>query len=265
MEYFTSRNKLKKLNTEDLYLRFSALIEDFICRNYFKEKTSITELYRKYDSINRKSTAHIGFNVFPIDNWTSDHQVRDEIFDAIEFLFKFISEPGEWGWILTEYDYVSYNTDTGRSIYVSDLNLILNNYDEGFELSNDGEILFKGNDSENFIELDFSEYNLKNVDQLIKKAIKLWKSRNQSLDEKKQAIINLANVFEFLKSEGTLEKVLNTKDSKDLFNIANNFALRHHDKNQKSDYDQEIWYDWIMQFYLATCITTLKLIKKNIP
>ena len=104
---------------------------------------------------------------------------------------------------------------------------------------------------------------MKNIDPLIKKAIKQWKNRNQTLDEKKQAIINLANVFEFLKDEGTLGKVLNSKDTNDLFNIANNFSIRHYNKLQKTDYDIEIWYDWIIQFYLATCSTTLKLIKKN--
>jgi hypothetical protein len=150
-------------------------------------------------------------------------------------------------------------------LFKEDVNYVLAAFEDGFELTKDGEILFKGDDSQNFIKTEFPAYNIDDVDPLIKKAIKQWKNRNQSLDEKKQAIINLANVFEFLKKEGTLEKVLNSKDTHDLFNIANNFSIRHYNKLQKTDYDTEIWYDWIIQFYLATCTTTLKLINKNKP
>ena len=35
------------------------------------------------------------------------------------------------------------------------------------------------------------------------------------------------------------------------FDIANNFAIRHHDPKQKTNYDQTIWYAWICFAWLT--------------
>lgn len=270
MEYYSRRNKPEPISTAELHLRISALVEDYIIKDFFKDKLGITETTSNFDSINRKSLTQIGIHVFPIKSWLLSQIEKNRIFDTIEFLFQFISEPSGWEQKVSEtnffyYDYATYNPRNGKKLFIKDVNHILSAYENGFELTKEGEILFKGDDSQNFTDIEFPVYDLQNIDPLIKKAIKQWKNRNQTLDEKKQAIINLANVFEFLKDEGTLEKVLNSKDTKDLFNIANNFSIRHYSKLQKTDYDTEIWYDWIIQFYLATCTTTLKLINKNKP
>jgi hypothetical protein len=49
----------------------------------------------------------------------------------------------------------------------------------------------------------------------------------------------------------------------DLFNIANNFGIRHYNEKQKTNYDQEVWLDWIFYYYLATINTIIRLIKKR--
>jgi hypothetical protein len=41
-------------------------------------------------------------------------------------------------------------------------------------------------------------------------------------------------------------------DEPDLFNIANNFGIRHHNQNQKTNYDQALWLSWMFYVYLAT-------------
>jgi len=270
MEYYSRRNKPDPISIAELHMRISALVEDYIIKDFFKEKLGITETTRNYDSINRKSVTQIGFNIFPIKSWLLSQIEKNRIFDTIEFLYQYISEPSGWGPKVDEtnynyFDYSVYNSRKGKKFFQIDVNHILVVFEEGYELTKDGEILFKGNDSQNYIETEFPPYDIENIDSLINKAIKQWKNRNQTLDEKKQAIINLANVFEFLKKEGTLKNVLKTEDSSDLFNIANNFSIRHYNQLQKTEYDPEIWYDWIIQFYLATCTTTLKLIKKNRP
>jgi hypothetical protein len=270
MEYYSRRNKPEPISIGELHMRVSALIDEFINNDFFKEKLGITETTSNFDSINRKSVTQIGFQVFPIKSWLISQIEKNRIFDTLEFLYQFVSEPSNWEPMVDEtnyhyYDYSTYNSRKGKKLFIEEVNHIISAFEDGFELTKDGEILFKGDDSQNFIETEYQSYKIEDVDPLIKKAIKQWKNRNQSLDEKKQAIINLANVFEFLKKEGTLEEVLNSKDTRDLFNIANNFSIRHYNKLQKTDYDTEIWYDWIIQFYLATCTTTLKLINKNKP
>ena len=79
--------------------------------------------------------------------------------------------------------------------------------------------------------------------------------------DRKNAIKELADCFEFLKKD--IKKVLNKKDESDLFEIANKFSIRHHNKDQKSNYDQNIWLSWIFHFYLATLHASLRLIEKN--
>ena len=268
MEYYSSREGFKILSSEDLYTRFSMIIVDFCKRDYFKENLNLTYNALNGDTINRKAKGQIGITIYPFDDWPVYNQTKEHIFDTIEFLFRFVSKPGEYGYKtdLTNWntkDYLTYDKEAGRLDYMADINALLNAFDKGFELQLDGTILFIGDETLNFIDTDFPEYDDNNIDNVIHSAIKQWKNKTQSLDDKKRAIIKLADVFEYLKKSNVLVTALNTDDSNDLFHIANKFNLRHHNPSQKNNYDKEIWFDWIFQFYLSTCIATLKIINKN--
>lgn len=91
-----------------------------------------------------------------------------------------------------------------------------------------------------------------NVDSKVRDAIKKWRNRHLDVAEKRKAIRELADVFEWLKKTKQLAQALDRKDESALFDIANNFGIRHHNPKQKSNYDQNIWYSWIFHFYLAT-------------
>jgi hypothetical protein len=75
------------------------------------------------------------------------------------------------------------------------------------------------------------------------------------------ALRDLADVLEFLRPQ--LKSVLKSQDEADLFNIANNFGIRHHNEKQKTDYDEAIWLSWIFYYYLATIHAAVRLIEKN--
>jgi hypothetical protein len=61
----------------------------------------------------------------------------------------------------------------------------------------------------------------------------------------------------------TVEKLITgSKDEGDLFNIANNFGIRHHNELQKTSYDS-IWLNWMFYFYLATVHTLVRMIGKD--
>lgn len=89
------------------------------------------------------------------------------------------------------------------------------------------------------------------------------RNRHATLDDKKEAIRLLADVFEWLKDTKQLQKALVRKDESDLFNIANNFSIRHHEQAQKANYDQAIWYNWMFHFYLATYHASVRLLIKQ--
>jgi len=48
-----------------------------------------------------------------------------------------------------------------------------------------------------------------------------------------------------------------------IFDLANNFAIRHHNPTQKSNYDKTIWYSWMFHFYLATYHAVIRLLIKK--
>jgi len=92
-------------------------------------------------------------------------------------------------------------------------------------------------------------------------AILKFRRYRSSLEDRKDSIRDLADVLEFLRSQ--LKSVITKNDENDLFNIANNFGIRHHNDLQKIDYDKAIWYSWMFYYYLATIHASVRLIKKN--
>jgi len=52
------------------------------------------------------------------------------------------------------------------------------------------------------------------------------------------------------------------KIQKDLFNIANNFQIRHNNDSQKDNYSQS-WMSWIFYLYLSSIHLLLRIRKKQ--
>ena len=77
-------------------------------------------------------------------------------------------------------------------------------------------------------------------------AVSKFRRRNSTGDDRRDAVRDLADVLEA-----------------DLFEIANNFGIRHHNQKQKCDYDHTIWQDWMFYYYLATVYASTRLIAKG--
>ena len=81
----------------------------------------------------------------------------------------------------------------------------------------------------------------------------------QSIDDRRQAVRDLADVLEYLRPK--MKHAITDKDEGDLFNIANNFGIRHHNVKQKTGYDAAIWLSWMFYFYLATIHVVVRKLK----
>ena len=189
---------------------------------------------------------------------------EDDLFDVIEFLYDNVSEPiggGSCG-ACGRWHYFQFNEQNGRSQFRTKINDLICVYKGGYELSNEGEI-FTAPDYElrPLLQEPLPEYDEQNVNNRVNIAILKFRSRHSTVDDKHSAVRDLADVLEFLRPK--LKEVLSKKDESDLFNIANNFAIRHHNDQQKTDYDRIIWHDWMFYFYLSTLHTAIKLIKKQ--
>jgi len=131
-------------------------------------------------------------------------------------------------------------------------------------LTKDGVVLALGADGlQHILDAEIITYDEANVDSKVRNAISKWRNRHLSLAEKKEAIRELADVFEWLKKTKGLGTVLDGKDESAIFDLANNFGIRHHNPKQKTNYDRAIWYSWIFHFYLATYHAAIRLLIKK--
>lgn len=266
---YSSRVKKVSLTTNDLYFKVKNLFLLFREKDYFKGEADISRNYWP-NSFALEAGVKLSFKAFPVDSWEAKDITEENLFDFIEFLYDFVSKPIGWTDYITgtnfRYsDYESYDLEKGRAEYCEYVNMFLNDYDTGYEISASGEILSLGNlGLEKLYKAEIIPFDRENVDSKIEKAILKWRSRNQSLDDRKSVILELAEVFEWLKKTDKLKIALDNKDDSLLFNIINNFAIRHHNPNQASNYDKNIWYAWMFHFYLATYHAVIRLIiKKN--
>lgn len=178
---------------------------------------------------------------------------EDDFFDIVEFLFQYVSKPTHgtphnYGGCGMHWD--TFNTYQGREYFRSKVNTVLSHYQRPFELSKTGEILHKPEAGfEQLMEAEVPVKNSNVTDRVAAAALR-YRRHGATVDDRRQAVRDLADVLEYLKPE--IKNHLTSADEKDLFNIANNFGVRHHNDKQKTAYDAGLWLSWMFYFYLAT-------------
>ncbi len=202
--------------------------------------------------------------LWPIRDNIGGWQEHD-LFDMIEFLHDEVSKPedGQYhsfsncGW-----HYWSFDKETGQSEFRSELNPILRDYSAGYLLSEEGEVHSKPlRGTERLIEAPIPATQDGDIDGRVKSAIRKFTHHGASIESRRDALRDLVDVLEFLRPR--LKKVLDSRDEKDLFNIANNFGIRHHNERQKLTYDRPIWFSWMFYYYLASIHAGMRLIEKH--
>ena len=161
------------------------------------------------------------------------------------------------------YDYDAYDNGAGQEEFRNKANTFLADYMTGYELTKDGTVLALGTDGVQYIlNADIIPYDEVNVDSKVRAAIAKWRNRHLRPSEKRQAIRELADVFEWLTKTRGLATVLDKKDESAIFDIANNFGIRHHNPRQKTNYDPAIG-SLMFHFYLATYHAAVRLLLKK--
>ena len=102
-----------------------------------------------------------------------------------------------------------------------------------------------------------------NITDIIKHSKVKYFSSSSSIQDKRDAIKALADCLEHYRWK-IKDDYFVKKDEGDLFDIANNYWLRHLKKNkQKLEYDQRIFYDWIYLTYYNSLKLIIKLLNRN--
>lgn len=267
-KYYSSRNNLRKVTLKELYQKLISLYLMFRNKDYFKGEADIRDSDIP-EEIKHKAMLVLNFQPFPIEEWSEMKITENNIFDIIEYLYDHVSKPGELidmttdtGWNYSDYE--SYNKEAGRTEYKSYVNDFLCLYRSGYELTKDGIILSLGSDGiQNLIQAKLPVLGEKNIDHKVQNAIIKWRNRDLSIHERREAIRELADVFEWLKKSNLLKSILCRKDESMLFEIANKFSIRHHNPKQHQNYDENVWYSWMFHFYLATYHAIARMIAKK--
>jgi hypothetical protein len=262
-----------KFDLQTLRRLFSSLYQRYSEEGYFQEAFG----YLCVDAGNVSGTLGNDIEAYLIlalrksDIWPIEEKIvnysEHDLFDIIELLYDLVSKPNksessyhEWngcGW-----HHTSFDQQMGRQEFRREVNNLLQDYQEGYELSESGEILILADPGlDELLQAPLPEYDSDNVNARIEAAILKFRRYRSSMEDRRDAIRDLADVLEFLRPK--IKAVLSSKDESDLFNIANNFAIRHHNSEQKTNYYKDIWHSWMFYFYLSTIHASLRLIKRS--
>ena len=198
----------------------------------------------------------LGFPVMPPEK-TVVTMDTDELFDFVEVLHDIVSigdqETGRYhsfsscGWHYSRFARQPAQADLRRA-----LNPLLGRLDPPLELNDEGYVLEVAPDNlQPLLEAQLPATSpAEHVRARVQTAINRYRRSRGNVDERKAAVRDLADVLEFLRER--VKASMLPADEAALFIIANKFALRHHNREQRGDYDKAVWLSWTFYVYLAT-------------
>lgn len=195
---------------------------------------------------------------------------HDQFLTLLEVVHDHVARPRvryEHSFYDGHYDYGDCDEHSGQAVYRWKTNSILEKYQLGYRLADTGSdrglvVTVTEDPRDDLIEtvrVDIPD-GASNQER-IGHAISLFRGRSASTADKRSACKNLADVLENRRS--LVKEHLVRKDEGALFQIANEYGIRHHDARQRTDYDQDVFLDWVFWNYLATVELTNRLIARG--
>ncbi|HBX76267.1 MAG TPA: hypothetical protein DEG43_01345 [Acidimicrobiaceae bacterium] len=187
---------------------------------------------------------------------TRDPWTEDDLYDFIEVMHDLAARPTSGcfhNYAGCGFHPRAYDRQSGQRLYRWRMNQVLVNSGLGVQMASDGEDIGRIIRATPVgVEVLAGEVlaatPAEDVDE-VHHAIATFRGRASTKVEKRAAIVTLAGVLE---SRRDLIKVeLLRKDEGALFQIANEFNLRHRNQRQRDQYD-EPFLDWCFYWYLGT-------------
>lgn len=185
----------------------------------------------------------------------------DVLVEVIEALYDLVSKPvsgrhhdfNDCGW-----HYDTFDPEAGRQEFRARLNETLRLGEPSLRLEENGEVVLRHSEElERLLNASVppsAEAEL--VGAKVADARRLFRSRHSDIGDRRRAVRELVDVLEAIRADVRTE--LMSGDERDLFNIANNFAIRHNNSSQKRDYD-ELWLGYLFQLFLSNIHLVLRL------
>jgi hypothetical protein len=248
--------QLPRLSYTDLQRLFGGIFEELEDKGWFQAKLG-KDCTDNPKDIGAVVLEKLGREAWPLSN-AARREPEEWLFTLIEFAYLNVSKP-------TESHYHSWDdcgihvTDSddvrGRREFRQRASALLSRYETPHELRSDGEIWEAAPTGLESIEM--ARTGEQPIDNRVQSAIRSFRRHGATEDDKRHAVHDLADILEYLRKSGGTQ--LPSRDEGELFNIANNFGIRHHNPQQKTNYSTGIWLDWIFYSYLNTIATLTRL------
>jgi hypothetical protein len=186
---------------------------------------------------------------------------EDTLFDVIEVMHELVSK-GTTGNYHSYADcgmhYTAFDPEEGRVVFREQINDILAMHDPPYEMDDEGLIVEKGPaEFHDLLTAFVPEGTEEDLTSKLEAAVSRFRTRGATLDDRRHAVRDLADVLEALRDE--MKRVMLSKDESELFHLANGFAIRHQNRAQRGDYDRLTWLRWAFYVYLATIHAVLRV------
>ncbi|MFZ3008174.1 MAG: hypothetical protein WA047_18570 [Phenylobacterium sp.] len=272
--YYSERNGIGpaggKLELAALITLFKSEYTRLEQAGYFAEHFGfwcVDEPDRIEGTLGADLNARMLFSLNKADLWPIDRQCaaysEDDLFSVIEYLFDHVTKPIR-GTLHSHADcgmhWETFTQPKGQEEFRTTMNVLLDRYGDGWELSSSGEIMERAPTGTEGLLATSLPHGDSNIQGRVQSAITKFRKRQSTADDRRDAVRDLADTLEYLRPQ--FQGVVTKKDEGDLFNIANNFGIRHHNAQQKTEYDTSIWLSWMFYFYLATIHAVVRFIEK---
>lgn len=194
---------------------------------------------------------------------------EDTFYDLVEVFHDLVARPRHTVSCQDEDDvcgphYTDHDTEAGRRIYRYLVNQLLDEHGVEFRLAEAGEDTGRLVRSIDAARAELIEHTLQTPEPIIRDrvdhAVSLFRRRGATEHEKRSAATALALVLE--ERRALLKHELLSKDEGALFQIANQFAVRHQRDGQRDDYDAA-FRDWVFWWFLATIELTNRVLDRQ--
>lgn len=198
--------------------------------------------------------------VYPIEEYYERYK-KETLFSVIEILYDCIAYYNFEEHILIR--------DAPRKEYCEHINNILRFYENGYYLEPQNGFVMEMPNVALKEQLAYDGSDMEDtIYQKLCAASEMFYRFGSSEEMKQKAINILADILENVRID--VKNILNeeyevNKNDHDsmIFQIVNQFNIRHNNEKQMKDYSKEIWYEWMMQYYTSVIIAYYKLKKKR--
>jgi hypothetical protein len=267
------RTGCRSAGVGDVTRRFVRLIEEFEANGYFVLAFGQKCVNEDDPPPNASAVLENRLGADDIFGWPLEPNRAgwklDDFCDLVEVLHDLVARPASrldhhyssCGW-----HYSNFAAGPGRRLYRWRINRLLDASALGLRLAESGEdqgrlVRVEPTGLDDLPEKALQAATQETVDR-VQHAIALFRSRNATVEERRSAVIALAGLLE--ERRDLLKVELLTKDETALFQIANQFAVRHQRADQRSDYDSA-YLDWLFWWYLGTVQLTDQLLARQAP